>query len=77
MATALRTSAVTPLAEGLAERAPRRRRSASPGEEPTDRTHWTVIAGDDVTDVASRASAWSAAIGAYTPGHSVSVRSTL
>jgi hypothetical protein len=76
MATARRTPAVTP-DEGLAERAPRRRRTVPPAaEQPTDRSQWTVTSGDTVTDVASRAGAWSAATGAYTRGQAVIVRST-
>jgi hypothetical protein len=76
MATAQRTVAAT-LDEGLAERAPRRPRAVVPGAElPNDRSHWTVTAGDTVTDVASRAAAWSAATSAYTRGQPVIVRST-
>jgi hypothetical protein len=76
IATAGRTPAVT-LDEGLAPRAPRRRRVVPPGDElVNDRTHWTVTGGDGVTYVASRAAAWSVATAAYTRGHPVVVRST-
>jgi hypothetical protein len=76
IATARSTTAVT-LGEGLAERVPRRRRAGPPGaEQVNDRTLWSVIADDTVTDVASRAAAWSVATAAYTRGHPVVVRST-
>jgi hypothetical protein len=76
MATAARTHAVS-LDEGLAERVPRRRRAEPLGaHQPNDRSHWTVTAGGTVTDVASRAAAWSAATDAYTSGRPVVVRST-
>ena len=64
------------LDEGLAARPPRRRRAAAADEPRNDRSHWTVSAGDIVTDVASRAAAWSVATAAYTRGHPVVVRST-
>ena len=76
MATAARIAAGT-LDEGLAERVPRRRRAEPLGaEQRNDRSHWTVTAGDSVTDVASRAAAWSTATAAYTRGRPVVVRST-
>jgi hypothetical protein len=74
MATAGRTPALTP-DQALAARKARRNRVVAPTDElPTDRTHWTVTSDGIVTDVASRAGAWSAATGAYTRGHSVTVR---
>ena len=76
MATAARTPAVSPN-EGLAERVPRRRRAEPLGADSAkDRSPWTVAAGGTVTDVSSRAAAWSAATDAYASGRPVVVRST-